>query len=232
MGKANRAHAGRTAPPWVLSAQADQSLQKCRPVQAVPGSWALPVDSLRHLRRGKPGKPGEPGIAQSGAQVAQNEAQPVLAAKGGESHESSATSDGCAVSASQRDTQLLDKKGLSGWRGIRTPGALTDTAVFKTAALDHSAIHPTRFMTMPYVESETSISRCVAPMLTPDPISDALLEVLATREFATGGVLGPSLPDLRRPGNQRGPSRLSVSIVMPLAGGPRRSGRSSTTSGE
>jgi hypothetical protein len=30
----------------------------------------------------------------------------------------------------------------SGWGGIRTPGTLTGTAVFKTAALDHSATHP------------------------------------------------------------------------------------------
>lgn len=30
----------------------------------------------------------------------------------------------------------------SGWGGIRTPGGLTPTAVFKTAALDRSATHP------------------------------------------------------------------------------------------
>lgn len=29
-----------------------------------------------------------------------------------------------------------------GWGGIRTPGTRTGTAVFKTAALDHSATHP------------------------------------------------------------------------------------------
>jgi len=32
-----------------------------------------------------------------------------------------------------------------GWGGIRTPGGLSPTAVFKTAALDHSATHPTLF---------------------------------------------------------------------------------------
>ena len=32
----------------------------------------------------------------------------------------------------------------SGWGGIRTPGTLSRTAVFKTAALDHSATHPTQ----------------------------------------------------------------------------------------
>jgi hypothetical protein len=30
----------------------------------------------------------------------------------------------------------------SGWGEIRTPGGLSPTAVFKTAALDHSATHP------------------------------------------------------------------------------------------
>jgi hypothetical protein len=30
----------------------------------------------------------------------------------------------------------------SGWGGIRTPGGISPTAVFKTAALDHSATHP------------------------------------------------------------------------------------------
>lgn len=30
----------------------------------------------------------------------------------------------------------------SGWEGIRTPGGLAPTAVFKTAAIDHSATHP------------------------------------------------------------------------------------------
>ena len=29
-----------------------------------------------------------------------------------------------------------------GWGGIRTPGSLSTTAVFKTAALNHSATHP------------------------------------------------------------------------------------------
>jgi hypothetical protein len=33
----------------------------------------------------------------------------------------------------------------SGWEGIRTPGGLTPTAVFKTAALDHSATHPNTY---------------------------------------------------------------------------------------
>jgi hypothetical protein len=32
--------------------------------------------------------------------------------------------------------------GFGGERGIRTPGALAGTTVFKTAAIDHSAISP------------------------------------------------------------------------------------------
>ena len=36
------------------------------------------------------------------------------------------------------------KTKKSGWGGIRTPGGLSPTAVFKTAALDHSATHPVR----------------------------------------------------------------------------------------
>ena len=34
--------------------------------------------------------------------------------------------------------------GDGGWGGIRTHGALARTAVFKTAALNHSATHPAR----------------------------------------------------------------------------------------
>ena len=38
----------------------------------------------------------------------------------------------------------------NGWGGIRTPGGLTPTAVFKTAALDHSATHPSLLISMTY----------------------------------------------------------------------------------
>lgn len=34
--------------------------------------------------------------------------------------------------------------GIGGWGGIRTHGELAPTAVFKTAALNHSATHPVR----------------------------------------------------------------------------------------
>ena len=84
--------------------------------------------------------------AQNGAQAAQNAAQRGRAEHGGESHKQGATPEPCAVSAIPCETQLLGTKGLSGWGGIRTPGGLAPTAVFKTAALDRSATHPEPFM--------------------------------------------------------------------------------------
>ena len=39
-----------------------------------------------------------------------------------------------------RDYQTMYRNG--GWGGIRTHGGLAPTAVFKTAALNHSATHP------------------------------------------------------------------------------------------
>ncbi len=40
------------------------------------------------------------------------------------------------------DDPDLSPAGYSGWGGIRTPGGISPTAVFKTAAIDHSATHP------------------------------------------------------------------------------------------
>ena len=37
----------------------------------------------------------------------------------------------------------LDNASCGGWGGIRTPGELTPTPVFKTGALNHSTTHPT-----------------------------------------------------------------------------------------
>ena len=85
--------------------------------------------------------PKESG-AESGAQTAQNAAQRARAATGEDSHKRGATPCECAAFAIPRDTQPVGTKGLSGWGGIRTPGGLSPTAVFKTAALDHSATHP------------------------------------------------------------------------------------------
>ena len=41
-----------------------------------------------------------------------------------------------------------------GWGGIRTPGRLAPTAVFKTAALNHSATHPNRFAPTPALQAQ------------------------------------------------------------------------------
>ncbi len=49
----------------------------------------------------------------------------------------------CGASAPVQPTAaVIDEQ--SGWGGIRTPGTVSRTAVFKTAALDHSATHPVR----------------------------------------------------------------------------------------
>ncbi len=55
----------------------------------------------------------------------------------------------CAEAVADReDLQLFNQnqhvmKVSGGWGGIRTHGRLAPTAVFKTAALNHSATHPT-----------------------------------------------------------------------------------------
>jgi hypothetical protein len=49
-----------------------------------------------------------------------------------------------------RDNPPNAAKTKNGWGGIRTPGTVTRTAVFKTAALDHSATHPDLLFTVFY----------------------------------------------------------------------------------
>ena len=46
------------------------------------------------------------------------------------------------VMASLRQQSTEDSEENGGRRGIRTPGTVTGSAVFKTAAFDHSAILP------------------------------------------------------------------------------------------
>ena len=73
-----------------------------------------------------------------------------------------------ASAGSKRTPQLVD---IGGGRGIRTPGTLPGTAVFKTAAIDHSAIPPRRRCTRQTVHSFVIVlpeSRCsVRAQLTP-----------------------------------------------------------------
>ena len=45
-------------------------------------------------------------------------------------------------SRSRKDNNSLYESNDGGRRGIRTPGTVSGSAVFKTAALDHSAILP------------------------------------------------------------------------------------------
>src|SRR5262245_58413571 len=56
--------------------------------------------------------------------------------------------DSCRVAARAarwpegRSLRQLSEAKIGGERGIRTPGAVSDTVVFKTTALNHSAISP------------------------------------------------------------------------------------------
>jgi len=52
-----------------------------------------------------------------------------------------------------RNERQVANRCESGWERIRTPGGLTPSAVFKTAALDHSATHPKHVATSTYGNS-------------------------------------------------------------------------------
>lgn len=54
-----------------------------------------------------------------------------------------------ATDSKKRHLVILHKR-TCGWGGIRTPGGLSPTAVFKTAALDHSATHPKPHISLDY----------------------------------------------------------------------------------
>src|SRR2546425_10492652 len=58
-------------------------------------------------------------------------------------------------------TERARASEVGGGRGIRTPGTLPGTAVFKTAAIDHSAIPPrparSPLLTIPYLTSMSSV---------------------------------------------------------------------------
>ena len=55
----------------------------------------------------------------------------------------------------------------SGWGGIRTPGTVSRTAVFKTAALVHSATHPSYVITTVYGLTAGFDLLPLTPILTP-----------------------------------------------------------------
>ena len=83
--------------------------------------------------------------ARGGALVAQNQAQHAQAGNGTDSHEMTKAPDIAMAYAIPCETERQPAKARSGWAGIRTQGTLTSTAVFKTAAFDHSATHPIKF---------------------------------------------------------------------------------------
>jgi hypothetical protein len=88
------------------------------------------------------GGPSSTGGAKSGALSAQNAAQQAHAGGCSDSHALREIPDAAMVYATSGDPLRENAESLCGWGGIRTPGGLAPTAVFKTAALDHSATHP------------------------------------------------------------------------------------------
>ena len=66
----------------------------------------------------------------------------------------------------KRMRRLLAKPKISGWERIRTPGGLSPTAVFKTAALDHSATHPNPIVPC-FLDAWHSLSLACTAVLTP-----------------------------------------------------------------
>jgi hypothetical protein len=82
------------------------------------------------------------GPTESGARGEQNAAHKAGVGNRKDSVKLSATPFERSTLVNPREAQLIVTKGVSGWEGIRTPGGLSPTTVFKTVALDHSATHP------------------------------------------------------------------------------------------
>src|ERR1700719_2035316 len=79
---------------------------------------------------------------------------------------------------------LLQQKGLfGGGRGIRTPGTVSGSVVFKTTAIDHSAIPPRRHV-VGHPRSSRAIRRQaspVSPAVPPERYSVFHIDVQAFR---------------------------------------------------
>ena len=75
----------------------------------------------------------------------------------------------------------IHKIKRGGWGGIRTPGGVAPTTVFKTVAIDRSATHPKLFI--PPVFQTYGFVRCphLAVLLTTRSHSTALMLVSLTR---------------------------------------------------
>jgi hypothetical protein len=64
------------------------------------------------------------------------------------------------ISVSITDLQVQDNKSNGGEGGIRTPGTLSGTPVFKTGAINHSATSPTCYKTILLRNNQTIGRRC------------------------------------------------------------------------
>lgn len=120
--------------PWprlfhAMRASRETELAKEYPIHVVT-SWLgnTPRIALKHYLQvtdadfERAAEASEKGGAESGARSAQNAAQPGRAAKGGESHEPSATPVGCATFAIPDETQPFTAQVFSGEDRIRTCG--------------------------------------------------------------------------------------------------------------
>lgn len=120
---------------------------------ATAAQLPLLIVAPAHLRRPAPDQPStthrDRGRPQRGENVAPSVAR--MGTKRGNWAQSGAA-DTSGLDDS-REPAHPDKPGgnpakKGGWGGIRTPGGLAPSAVFKTAALVHSATHPVEHLAM------------------------------------------------------------------------------------
>jgi integrase len=124
--------------PWprlfhAMRASRETELAQAYPVHVVT-SWLgnTPRIAMKHylmVTEADFRRAAHKGGAESGAQEAQNAAQPGRAAIRRDSHESGVTPLECAAFAIPRDTQLVGTKGLSGEDRIRTCGPVSRSSV-------------------------------------------------------------------------------------------------------
>ena len=120
----------------------------------------------------------------------------------------------------------------SGWGGIRTPGTVTRTAVFKTAALDHSATHPIRRLPGVTLPKSTSVQPTSKPgerykncRGAEDVVSSCLIGGDSQGNWSLGGTSGrrPTVELRRRdrglPAHEQATTQpCQHSSIDPLAG--------------
>jgi hypothetical protein len=96
-----------------------------------------------HFAQAASGTSSEGG-AESGAPVAQNQAQRAQAGNRGDSQAANETADATTACATSSGTPRKAAIYKGGWGGIRTHGRLATSPVFKTGAFNRSATHPIR----------------------------------------------------------------------------------------